>query len=221
MQVSNSMRALSRAAVLGALLYVWNAATSQPCSAWQDAGHDAYVDDDDDGNTVHVHGNPCDQCGGRPGFLRKIFSHLPFHGCGDCGLGCCHLSLHRTSAEADESQDEEPDEQEFPRFHPIPIRPVFAPRDEHGMPIPPVPDPSLIEMPDYDPGAAPQREELAPPEPLNEQSDHPSSAAKARTHQASWVFQQPTKPRIQISSRNPRPQFEIQDHPRKTTRKKR
>jgi hypothetical protein len=92
---------------------------------------------------------------------------------------------------------------DFPRFHPVPLQPVFSRRDFHGFPV--YGDeqqsvPPLGKMEDVPPG------ELALPDPAL--GARRSPAARGNFQPASWIF---TPPQAEatgvVPPRLPRPDF--------------
>lgn len=101
---------------------------------------------------------------------------------GVCGAFHC---LHR-AAQPDRSGDNWDDH--YPRFHPVPVRPVFSPRLSNGMPaeIAPMPEPTAPEKVRSVPGG-PKASDV-PPNTL------PSTPNQSKSDSGGWVPKQSPKP---------------------------
>lgn len=127
-------------------------------------------------------------------------------------LLCCrphlleHLKCHIREKCAAEEDNEQPFE--FPRFHPVPVRPVFAPRDLHGVPLEPDQVGPMAEIREQEETQleTPPAEELLPPPPLSAADKTAPTKKPVRSH-PSWVFQKAPPKALVVPARNARPNF--------------
>lgn len=149
-------------------------------------------------------------CARPRGLVRIVADECNTLGCDlQCGMPCQKCALgHRLDKLKHAKQQRPPielppeDMPDFPRFHPVPVQPVFSIRDKNGFPqyaaLPHGPTSSLVE--EIGEGT------LTLPDPASGAQYTKPRGARAQT--ASWIFTPPrAEPQGIVPPRPPRPSF--------------